>query len=206
MGRKKVEIPEEVMENPIIKAQAIMLSVSPLASEASVERMKDLPVTNDDQQKFAVELLEEVKEMWRTLEDQRTQITGPMNKALRATNELFRPALKSLEHEEGLLKAKIADYLKSKELANVEALQLAAQASTPEQANQAISTFAPVVPPTGISVRYVWRFTVTQPELVPHELCSPDPEKIKAYSAAYPGAPIPGVTFTQESIVTSRAR
>jgi predicted lipoprotein len=161
-------------------------------------------VATDEQCEFASQLLREIKAKWHVLEEQRTKITGPMNQSLRATNEFFRPATRSLEHGEGILKLKIVAYLQTKSQANTRALQAAAVAATPELAQQAIQTVAPVAPPQGVSVRHVWKFEVTDANQVPRELCSPDEKKIKA-AFELGMTDIPGVKFYQEAVVSARS-
>ena len=162
-------------------------------------------ITNDEEQDQVAGVLRDVKARHKFIEEKRKEITGPMNDALRAVNNLFRPPRERFEELERLLKAKIARYLEAKAQANVAALQLAAAAPTPAVAQQAIAQVAPVEPPRGVSVRYVWAFEVTDPTEVPREFCSPDPEKIKRYIAETPGAPVMrGVRFTKQASVTAR--
>lgn len=192
-----------ILADPMAKAREILVGVSALTSEAAVQGIQQLQVTNDDEQAFAAQLLQEIKTQWQALEDQRTTITGPLNKAQIAVNDLFRPASRALEHEEAYLKLKISEYLDTKQAANTAALQAASAAPTPEAAQQAIQNYAPVVAPQGVSVRKVWKFEVTDQNLVPRELCSPDPKKIEA--AFHNGVTeIPGVRFYQEPVVTAR--
>lgn len=192
-----------ILADPMTKAREVLVGVSALTSDAAVQGIQQLQVTNDDEEAFAAQLLKEIKVQWHALEEQRTAITGPLNKAQRAVNDLFRPASRALENEEAYLKMKIAEYLRAKESANTAALQLAATAQTPEAAQQVIQTVTPVAPPAGVSVRKVWKFEVTDASQVPREFCSPDQKKIEA--AFHVGiTEIPGIRFYQESIVTAR--
>ena len=195
---------EEIIKDPEARARGFLAKVALLTSPAAVERIRQMPVTNDAEQDFAARLLGEIKGTWAELEKERTAITGPMNKALRATNDLFRPAAKALEHEEAYLKLRIVEYLEAKSQANTAALQLAAVAPTPELAQQAIQTVAPVAPPQGVSVRHVWKFEVTDANQVPREFCSPDEKKIKA-AFELGMTDIPGVKFFQEAVVSARS-
>jgi hypothetical protein len=184
------------------QAKEAVFPVSVLTSEQSVARMRELPVTNDLEEAFAAQLLREVKDHWAEVEAKRKKITVPMNEALRETNKTFRPALDALKEEEDILKGKIAGYVQVKEQANTAALQAASVASTPAAAQQALSLVAPVAPPAGVSVRYVWKFAVEDESLVPREFCSPDAKKIGAVDPTQTS--IPGVRFFQESVVSSR--
>lgn len=164
-------------------------------------------ITSSEDQELVAGILRDVKARYKLIEEKRKEITVPLNQALKAVNDLFRPARERFEEIEKNLKEQIAGYLERKEVENAEAYQVAASASTAEEAVEALSTFASVAPPAGVSVRYVWKFEVINPEMVPAEFCSPDPDKIKAYVASTAGEPaIPGVWFTKAPVVTSRAR
>lgn len=161
----------------------------------------DLSVENEVDQEFAAEILRDVKESIRQVEEKRKEITVPLNNALNAVNGLFRPAREALEALEKGLKQKIAGYLERKELANRAALELAAKSDEVEEAQQALALVDQSGPPKGVSVRYVWKFRVVDAELVPREYCSPDAKKIGAFD---PGSAIPGVEWFQEPVVASR--
>lgn len=179
-----------------------VLPVALLTSPEAVSRMEQLPVTNDQEEAFAAQLLREVKEHWTSIDAQRKTITKPLNEVVKATQAVFKPILGVLEDEERILKDKLAGYAEVKESRNTAALQAAAVAPTPQVAQQAMAFVAPVAAPPGVSIRKVWKFEVTDPDLVPRELCSPDPQKISNRAAVTQD--IPGVRFFQESVVTSR--
>lgn len=189
--------------------EALAPERAPLTRSDVVAYITQLRVTDDSSEAFAAQLVREVKEQWGALEAERKKITTPLFEAKRATDDLFKPALTALEQAERWLKSEIANYMLSKRAANEAALQAAARATTPEQAVMAIAQTQPVLPPAGMSVRAVWRFEVTEPDAVPRELCSPDPNKIQAAiqqkSDKY-GQPdfIPGVRIFQDQIVSSR--
>lgn len=164
--------------------------------------LREFVIANDQQQEQVAGVLRDVKARYKVLEDKRTEITRPLNQALRAVNDLFRPPKQRFESLEKLLKDKISAYLRQKSEANAAALKAAAVAATPEAATQIIQQVAPVVPPQGVFVRQVWRFEVTDPDLVPREFCSPDPDKIRR--VAPETASIPGVRFYQEDQVSAR--
>jgi len=175
----------------------------------ALARLQAFEIQGDEQQDFAARLLHEVKAEWTLVEAERKKITKPLNDAKKATDSLFKPVLNALESAEEVLKGKIAGYIAAKQQANTAALQAAASAPSAMAASQAIGNYAPVVAPQGVSVRDVWRFEVTNPDLVPRELCSPDMKKIgealEAKAGKY-GEPdvIPGVRVFKESIVTAR--
>jgi hypothetical protein len=157
-------------------------------------------VRDEDDNRLAAETLRHVKERISAVEAERKKISVPLNAALKAVNDLFRPARQKLEECERQLKSKIAAYLSARDAANRVALAAAAAAPTPELAGDALAAIERAAPPEGVSVRTVWRFKIVDENLVPREYCSPDPKKI---AAAEIGT-VPGVEFYQEPIVASR--
>ena len=179
------------------------------AAREGLSLIRELEVANDDEQSFAADILREVKGKHHVLEEKRKSITVPLNVALREVNALFKPVLSALEEGEKVLKHKIAGYLAAREAANRQALETAARAETAAQASEALATVEDARPPEGVSVRYVWKFEVIAPDLVPAQYLSPDPVKIAQAvreSAERDGEPrpIPGVKIFKEPVVTSR--
>jgi len=175
------------------------------ANRDALEMTRDLPVTNDEEKEFAAEGLRWVKEQHAAVEEKRTAITGPLNKALREVNALFRPMKTSLEEAERELKKKIAGYLAEREAQNLRAIQAAANAETAEQASEALATVAPAELPRGVSQRFMWVFEITDASLVPREYLMLDEVKIGCAVRDSDGAvEIPGIVVRKEAILSSR--
>ncbi len=168
---------------------------------------KDFVIQTDKQQDDITGVLRDAKARIDRIEEKRKEFTAPLNKVVKGLNDFFRPPREAFENLERHLKQLVATYLETKARANVTAMQVVATASTPQQAAEALATIAPVAPSRGVSVRPVWKFQVIAPDEVPRELCSPDPKKIAAacqYGPDGQPAPIPGVQWFQESVVTVR--
>jgi len=180
-----------------VKKEALAYENSANGTLLEIELM---PWESDADAEFGAQVLREVKANFKSIDERRKEITVPLNAALNSVNGLFRPALDVLSRCEKNLKMKLAGYQERKELANRAALELAAVAPTAEEAREAVQLVDQSGPPKGTSVRYVTKFRVVNPELVPREYCSPDPAKIKA---AAPGT-VPGVEWFEEPIVSSR--
>jgi hypothetical protein len=166
---------------------------------------RNLPITNDEEKEFAAEGLRWVKAQHAELEEQRTAITKPLNVALREINNLFRPMKSALEDAERVLKTKIAHYLEKKQLDNERAIEAAASAATPAQAQTALATVSQVEAPRGVSVRYMWVATVKDASLIPREYLMPDmPRILDAVRASDGKVEIPGISIHQEPVVSSR--
>lgn len=169
-------------------------------------KLYNFVIQSDSDEANIVSVLQEVKKRNAQLEDKRTEITKPLNAALRAVNALFKPPQQKFEALERQLKGLITTYMQAKNARNVAAIQAAAVAPTPVVAQQVLAQVQPVEAPANVSVRYVWQFQITQPELVPAQFLSPDPAKIQAYLAQTNQPAIPGVTFSQKAITSVRSR
>ena len=159
---------------------------------------------------LAGDMLADIKGRAKRLEAQRKKITVPMNAAKKAVDALFATPRTALEEAERLLKGKIAGYLEAAAEDNDEAYDDAAKAETVEEATAALATVRDVAAPKGVSVRYTYRPRIVNADMVLPAFCSPDMGKIKAYArdnknADGSPAPIPGVLFDREPIVTSRS-
>lgn len=134
-----------------------------------------------------------VKAQWKAVDEQRKGLVGPLLNTQRAINAMHAPALDLLGKAEQLAKQKIGAY--------VLATQQAREVAMVEQ----IPHLAPAVPETkGVSVRTVLRFEITDPDEVPRQFCSPDPEKIRAHLEDGGLAAIKGVRFFEDTSVTVR--
>jgi len=161
-------------------------------AEALREAVKALPA--DTAEDFAIlgEALTHTKSQAKRLEEIRTGITKPLNQALRATNELFRPALRAYEDAEATIKGKIAEYMGRQRAAQEAALVAGLPSEAPASA-------------AGVSTRIRKGFRVVDDAAVPREFCSPDPEKIRAHLDAGNAAPA-GVSIVDEIQVIGRAK
>lgn len=165
--------------------------------------IKDFEIQNDEQQEQVAGVLRDVKKRSNQLEERRKEITVPLNRALGSVNDLFRAPRMKFDALEKTLKDKIAAYLRHKSEENSRMLREAAAAPTAALATQAIAQVAPVAPPAGVSVRQVTKFEVVNADLVPHEFCSPDLDKIKL--ALSVGREVPGVRVFQEAVIAARS-
>jgi len=81
-----------------------------IASEKMLEVAGNWNITTADEAIAAGEDLRTVKQLYKDLESRRTAITGPINKALREVNALFKPAKSWLAQAESILKDGILEF------------------------------------------------------------------------------------------------
>ncbi len=90
-------------------------------------------ITTPEQALNAGEDLKEIKALKRQLEKKRTAITGPINKALREVNALFRPAKKWLDDAESFMKTKLLTYQREQDAIAQEAQRKADEKARKER-------------------------------------------------------------------------
>lgn len=148
---------------------------------------EDYEITTAELAEAAGHDLKAVKALAKQIEEKRTAITGPINKALREVNALFKPAKEWLGQAEQLLKAKLlefqteqeriaqelqaeADALAKKEREKLERRAAKAKAKGKTEKAEALSqvaetTTAPVIKSAapklaGIATRETWKAEV----------------------------------------------
>jgi colicin import membrane protein len=122
------------------------MAVMTRRANAQLRMVASFTITSDDDYQLAGEELGTIKGRWNAMEAARTAITGPMNKALKAVNDLFRAPMATLVQAEGEIKARMLTYSTEQELiaeakrkadqaiADAEQARLAAAARAVEQA------------------------------------------------------------------------
>lgn len=175
------------------------------------ELVTDLPlfqIQNDSDMSFANELLGEIKDKIKGLEERRKTVSKPLNDALRTYNGWFKKPLDALKTAEQTLKAKISDALITARKAQDVALA-AIEASGGEAATEVLAVAHGqqlVKQPDNISIREVWAVEILDSNAVPRAFCDPNLDRLKAYAQATNGAePVAGVRFFKEQIVGQRA-
>lgn len=178
--------------------------------------------------------LQRIKGVRKLIEDTRKRMTRPLDEAKQAIMDFFRGPAARLDDAEDKAKRAMLDYdreqqriadeqrrqaeeqaRRDREFQQQRAARLAEQGRREEaqQANeQAALVQAPVVQAatpqvSGIAMREVWRFEVTDPALLPREFLIVDERKLRAHVELHKGATsIPGVRVFSEKQIASRRR
>lgn len=172
-----------------MSSTSLTVQLAPLAQVEQVELKKELSIIETEAQVFlreletievqtqedltdSEELVKAVKKKWRDIETKRTTVTVPLNEALKATNNLFKPTLKYLEQCEKVLKNKIAvgrRYLLSRQTEALKALGEASMRGDMEAARAAMLS-TPSAQLTGsTSIRTSWEAELEDIQQVPEE-------------------------------------
>jgi flagellar biosynthesis GTPase FlhF len=95
--------------------------------------IRDFQIDSAETYGLAADELKAIKSKAKALEDQRTGITGPLNKVLKAVNDLFRAPSETLAEAERLLKGKMIEWDREQERIAAEARRKAEEAAAAER-------------------------------------------------------------------------
>ncbi len=197
------------------------------------ENLGDYEITTAEEFEGSAAVLKQIKAAQNEVEDQRTAITGPMNKSLREINKFFKKFSDRLGVAERNVKGAIGRYTQEQDrIRREEARKAAADAERKEQklrdqadkaeekgntrraqtlhdradnvAAAPTETEAPKV--EGVSTSMVWDFEIVDPAKVPDKYKTIDEKKIRGVVRALKGdADIEGVRVFQKPQVSVRA-
>lgn len=188
-------------------------------------------IRNDADYEVYANKLKDAKARLAILESGYEQHATPLNRAIKAVREFWKPAVEIIADECRMRARALGDYhnlkrqqqraaqMAADQAAERERRALEARAAKAEDkgntekaialAQQASTTIAPVIrtdPPkvSGQSLREVWLFVIEDPALLPREYTTADEQKIRRYvNAMKADARIAGVRIYSEKRVAS---
>lgn len=119
------------MELQTVTYDPSIASTLAIKAQAALTSAGDIIIDSPEMLVIAGEELREIKTMQKTVEAQRVAITGPLNAALKAVNDLFRPPAEFLVKAEASVKQSVLTYTVEQEriaAAARRAAEIAAQA------------------------------------------------------------------------------
>lgn len=102
-------------------------------AQAALTFIQSFEIANGEDYGLAAEELQAIKGRSKKLEEQRTSITGPINAALKAVNDLFRGPAQLLAQGEQLLKSKLLAYDQEQQRIAAEQRRAAEEAAAAER-------------------------------------------------------------------------
>lgn len=102
-------------------------------AQAALTSATDLVIDSPTMYELASEELMNIKGLQKTVEEKRTTITGPLNAALRAVNDLFRAPAEFLKQAEAACKRSMITYTTEQERIAAEARRVAEEAARKER-------------------------------------------------------------------------
>lgn len=173
---------------------------------------ENIQVNDQAQYQNVANALLEVKAKIKAIEAKRKEIVGPINKAVKSINDLFRAPREQYEIVEAALKRAMTNFnnrVAEEQRKTLEAAAEKAQEGNAEGFNALMQTAqehtAPVAAGTHTVTR--WVFQVTDPSLVPREYLMVNEAKIRKVVNALKGdTNIPGVSVCSEKSIVARGR
>jgi hypothetical protein len=194
-----------------------------------IEQAGRVVVENDQQEALAGDLLKMVKSAIKKAEEERTKIVKPFNDGVKAINLKYKEITEPLEAAKEKIERAMRPYALQKikkqqeeerlarEALEAQALEKAAQAETPEAAEEVISTAVVaserVAQPSTVrgtygsvtSKRIKYTFEVVDVEQIPRAYLLPDEKKIRAaINGENRVTDIPGVKIVEDVQFSSR--
>jgi len=194
-----------------------------LAEEAKEIEMRanTLVIDSDAMEATATDFLSIIATNKKSLEEQRKFFVDPLNKQVKAINERFKLYSEPLDRADKIIRGKVLEWRRKKELKRQEEEQKARELAEEEAAKLAIAGVkmtvpvpAPMVPEPpkmvrtslgSASTKKVWTFRIVDESLIPREYLMVDTKKIAAVVKAGIRQ-IPGVEIFQEEQLAVRAR
>lgn len=102
-------------------------------AQAALASATDLVIDSPTMYELASDELKNIKGLQKTVEEKRTSITGPLNAALKAVNDLFRAPKEYLEKAEAACKRSMITYTTEQERIAAEARRVAEEAARKER-------------------------------------------------------------------------
>lgn len=102
-------------------------------AQAALSSATDLVIDSPTMYELASDELRNIKALQKTVEDRRTAITGPLNAALKAVNDLFRAPKDFLDRAEATCKRSMIAYTTEQERIAAEARRVAEEAARKER-------------------------------------------------------------------------
>lgn len=120
--------PLEIMPAVPAETRNEIATLADLAMQSS-----SLVITSQPQYQAAADLLADIKQRGKALEEKRKAITAPLDAAKKATMDMFRPAVDAIAEFEKAVKAKMAGFVREQDRIRREAEAAAAEKARKEQ-------------------------------------------------------------------------
>lgn len=186
----------------------IELSQESAKANGALREVKDFVVVTPDDIALAETFALDAKAQWKRIDERRKAITGPLNEALRSTNDLFRNPLNAYAEVEGVLRQKVLAARAEINRVNREAMEKAQLALAQNDVRGAALAAAPITAPPatqGMTYHDAWAWRIVDAALLPRQFLIPNEKAIKAWVEANGNQnPIPGVVV--EKVERSIAR
>jgi prefoldin subunit 5 len=170
------------------------------AREALVE-ISSLEISTQDDVEFATRLIRELKSQRKDLEEERSKVTKHLTQALETVRGWFRPAVRTLEEAETILRGKIVALSQLQAARQAEALRAA---TTSEEVSEVMERS--VVPAEGSHMTYTWDFEIVDFSKVPRQfLCVNEDAVLEHIKKTEGKEEISGIRVTRKGTLVVRS-
>lgn len=192
------------------------LAVAAAKAEA-IEQLTALQAATIDNDADAAEgaaLLVQTVDERKQIETMQAGLLAPLNASIKAVKALFAPALQAKQASEAKLRSLVGGYQLQKSTEQRRLLAAAADAAQqrePAALTTALAAASDAEPGklAGVGFREVWAVRRIAADLVPHEWCVPDEQRIRKHARETPidrePTPIAGVLFERVASTTVRS-
>lgn len=193
----------------VLTAQALTQQEGSVAAPFA-QQVQTVQIGDDDQYQWAATTLRQIKGRLAALEEQRTSLTGPLNKVVKQINAMFKESSEVWDQAALFLSKAMETYYTMRLQAQAQARQGMAQAvhhGQPQAYAQLVHTALVAEPPVadGISTQERWLYEVVDENALPREFLMRDDRKIGEYVRTMKAqAQIPGVRVWPEVKVIAR--
>lgn len=187
------------------KELTIQKEIDPILSQAKI-----LVIATPKAVEKATELLSQINQKLDAIEEERTKVTEPLNKALKAENARWKPMREQLEEKRDILRKGLSSYqTEQKRIADDEAARIAARVGEGKgklKAETAVAKMEEIERPEAnvatasgsIKFRTVEKFALEEISKVPVLYLLLDEAAVR--SAMKEGIKLPGIRYFSEEI------
>ncbi len=206
----------EVFEGEIVQTLKIQTAEKKSLAEKRheyeeiLEAVRDFEIEDEDDYEFLATKLKEIKACNAEIEKRRKEVTQPLNAAIKAFSNWYKPSTDVLDESEVIIKKKLGEYTLKRRLADearAKEIAAAAREGDFDKAHKASQALVGEVRVQGVAVRDTWQYDLENLDEVPREFLTLDHSAVKLYIKAAgkdDPKPIPGIKFTRGTQVIAR--
>lgn len=198
-----------------LNAKQMDITLYEKASNRLVATANEMVINSEDTNKAATDQLSEIKKAQKLIEIEKQKVLGPLNEAVKAERDRWRPIENFASEAESIIKTKMLGWYNvvrkkaEEERQRIENDARIKKAATIEKKMEEVKVeqqkAAPVVVKTesggGSQIKKIQVFKIHDEKLIPREFLTPDVQKIK--QAIKDGRAVPGAGYVTEETIAA---
>lgn len=178
-----------------VSAQVVIESISK-KTDKTFRELSTIKIKNNDDFNRAAVLVKQLKEAKAIAKTKEDTITDPLQQAMDAVNELFRPFYKKVDNIELEIKDSMKAFLESNKTKLLKLENAVAEGTIKNISTYARKAASLTVESEDASIRKVWKAEIQDVQKIPRKFLVPNTQLIVEHLRKG-GAPIPGVEWKQ---------